>query len=118
MFLLGIVSCHLSHSADKVHRGLASEGLLWLASVCFLVLVKHNLASLQDHTELLPRSVGRLLGSALPLMFPDQHSLQFPIRMFNRSHVVIILKSVFASSVRSGLLLKSKTPKRRLGPCH
>ena len=26
--------------------------------------------------------VGRLLGSALPLVFPDQHPLQLAIRMF------------------------------------
>ena len=60
MLLLGIVGGHVGNSPDEVDWGLAPEGLLGFASVCFLVFVKHYLTSLQDNTEFLPGSGNKI----------------------------------------------------------
>ena len=55
MFLLGVIARHSCLSITKVNWQLSAESVLWFASVGFLILVEHNLASLQDNTQLLPR---------------------------------------------------------------
>ena len=56
VLLLGVVSGHGGLGVGEVHRQLAPVRVVWLASVGFLVLVEHNLSSLQDNTQLFPGS--------------------------------------------------------------
>ena len=56
MLLLGVVNGHGGLGVAEVDRELSSERVLRLASVGLLILVKHNLCSLQDNTQLFPGS--------------------------------------------------------------
>ena len=56
MLLLGVVGGHGGLGVAEVHWELSSERVLWLTSVGLLILVEHNLCSLQDNTQLFPGS--------------------------------------------------------------
>ena len=56
MLLLGVVSCHGGLGIAEVNWELSSERVLGLTSVGLLILVEHNLCSLQDNTQLFPGS--------------------------------------------------------------
>lgn len=63
VLLLGVVRGHGGLGVGEVHRQLAPVRVVWLASVGFLVLVEHNLCSLQDNTQLFPGSKKNKLES-------------------------------------------------------
>ena len=62
VLLLGVVRGHGGLGVGEVHRQLAPVRVVWLASVGFLVLVEHNLSSLQHNTQLFPGSKKNKIG--------------------------------------------------------